>query len=153
MTVGFDVFVHEVIAAIATEPEEILAVSEPIVTSIGSYHGSRATPPVTCLAGDDSVAASSRLYAGGSLAGNDSADASSTWPPTGRRRPTSPAATALMPFGKWLWKLSGSAWSGTRSCGRRGPATEGSTVARSSSSIASKSGPGPGSRHRPCSLA
>ncbi len=48
---------------------------------------------------------------------------------------------------------SRSARSATRSGGRRGPATLGSTVDRSSSSVSSKSGPGPGQRHRPCSLA
>ena len=40
-----------------------------------------------------------------------------------------------------------------RSCGRRGPATLGATLARSSSSVSSNSGAAPGRRHRPCSRA
>jgi hypothetical protein len=35
MTVGFEVFVHDVIAAIATDPLRIVADSPPTVTSIG----------------------------------------------------------------------------------------------------------------------
>ena len=35
MTVGLEVFVHDVIAAIATEPVRIVAVSPPTVISIG----------------------------------------------------------------------------------------------------------------------
>jgi hypothetical protein len=35
MTVGFDVFVHEVMAAMATDPLEMVRVSPPTETSIG----------------------------------------------------------------------------------------------------------------------
>ena len=44
--------------------------------------------------------------------------------------------------------------SATRSCGRLGPASDGSTVPRSSSSVSVKTGSGDFlARHRPCSLA
>ena len=96
MTVGFDVLVHEVIAAIATEAWPISADSPPAVIVRG------ATPTVSGYAAR---------------------------------------------------KFAGIPESATRSCGRRGPASDGSTVPRSSSRSASKDGPSPGSRHRPWAFA
>src|SRR6185503_19574366 len=57
------------------------------------------------------------------------------------------------PSGKLDRKFSRSAVSGTRSWGRFGPATEGSTLARSSVRRSSKAGVWPGRRHRPWALA
>ena len=96
ITVGLEVFVHDVIAAIATDAWLISAVRPPASIRLAG------TPTVS---------------------------------------------------GKAARKLSSRPDSATRSCGRRGPASDGSTVPRSSSSSASNSGPSPGSRHRPCALA
>src|SRR5262245_52750835 len=93
MTDGFDVFVHEVIAAMTTEPSVTAAAV--------------ATPPPP----DD-----------------DAADAS--WRPFG-----SSAGSALR-------NDSGTRPSGTRSCGRRGPASDGSIVARSRARVSVYSGSG-----------
>ena len=82
ITNGFDVFVHEVIAAITTEPWSSRTTwpssshSIPAVRSGATATGAASTswPPV------DSWEPGS-VYEGGSLAGNDSASASSTGPP------------------------------------------------------------------------
>src|SRR5262245_50465839 len=83
MTVGLEVFVHEVMAAIATDPVRTVADRPPTVISIGRY----ARPSIgselatTGWTTDDaSVVAPSRAYEGGSDAGNDPAEASSTTP-------------------------------------------------------------------------
>src|SRR6476469_5591903 len=99
MTVGLDVFVHDVIAAIATDPVRISADVPPTVTVVAGYaafsslvvapgspeeRSGRARP-------GESVAPSV-ANDGGSEAGNESAEASSTTPlpGTGGRSARSP---------------------------------------------------------------
>src|SRR5207249_3631156 len=119
ITLGFEVFVHEVIAAITTDPSRTSFLAS---TLAGSGSGASAAPFVA--------------------------------PPSARNRPTSMAGG------------SGSSWSrnaatndahtsgsGTRSCGRLGPATLGSTFERSRSSVSLNVGSGSASvRNSPCSL-
>src|SRR5262245_1181340 len=81
--------------------------------------------------------------------------ATSGFPPSPRSRPTSEGS------GSGSSRLRNAPTnevhtfpSGTRSCGRLGPATEGSTADRSSSTTSLKLGSGePSVRYRPCSLA
>jgi hypothetical protein len=114
ITVGLDVFVHDVIAAMATEPCRTIAPDPPI--SMATLQLSVA--PVV--------------------------------PPSSVRRPRSSFVDADGAVaGKAARKLAGSPGSSTRSCGRRGPATDGATLARSSSRCSSNAGPWPGSRHKP----
>ena len=118
MTVGLEVLVHEVMAAMATEPWRTIAA----VPSI-----SIATLPL-------SVAP--------------------VMPPSSDSRPRSSFVTGDGAVtGKAARKFAGSPGSSTRSCGRRGPATDGATLPRSSSRCSSNVGPSPGSRHRPWALA
>ena len=124
ITDGLDVFVQEVIAAITTEPCFTMSPSTDIgVSAPGSVVASVST-------------------------------STSTFPPSSSNLPTS------------LGRGSGSTWSrkaarndaqtsarGTRSCGRFGPATEGSIAARSSSTTSEKRGSGsPSARNNPCSF-
>ena len=63
------------------------------------------------------------------------------------------SGSGLGPALKTVLKLSHTFGSGTRSCGRFGPATLDSTFVRSSSSSSVKFGVGaPSTRNRPCSL-
>ena len=77
MTAGFDVFVHEVIAAMTTDPWSRTTVSPSISQDTpwarsATADGTATTwPPVGAIAPGSAVA-------GGSLAGKDSATASST---------------------------------------------------------------------------
>ncbi len=114
ITVGFEVLVHEVMAAMATEPERMTALLPPTSTDTEPFSVAPVVPP-SSVRRDSSAA----VEVPGAAPGNESR------------------------------KFAGRSGSGTRSWGRRGPATDGTTVARSSSRVASKSGPGPGSRHRP----
>ena len=138
ITVGLEVFVHEVIAAIATDPVRMDPRTAPIRRPIAGY-GSSAIESGSGAAESASCSRSPpRAYEGGSLAGNESADATSTTPSIGpgppAHRPVRQVRSGSSPR-----KSSLSASSGTRSCGRRGPATDGTTDARSSSRSASKS--------------
>ena len=161
MTVGFEVFVHDVIAAIATDRVWIVASWSSTTTRTGRYSrrsttGSRGggLPGRAVVGGSASRRRPGALNDVGSLAGNDSAEASSTVPWTGVGSPAASSATGpSSPSGKFDRKFARRSCSGTRSCGRRGPATDGMTVARSSSRSASKSGPGPGSRQSPWDFA
>ena len=139
MTVGFDVFVHEVIAAIATDPVRIVAAPS-TSSAIAGRPPSTATRPRRRVGRPVGSPRHAGTNAGGSSPGTTRptrpprAVAGTRTSPPGRRGPRAPG------------RSSGScpqAASGTRSCGRRGPATDGSTVARSSSSSSSKSGPAP----------
>ena len=121
ITEGLDVFVQDVMAAMATAP-----CRSP--SSRGTATGSRT---------------------GASLAGKDSRLASSTaspGPAPDGDRSASISASAL-------WKRLRALASGTRSCGRRGPASDGSTVERSRRMRSSKRRRAAGSCQSPCSLA
>ena len=144
ITVGFDVFVHDVMAAIATDPVRI--VDAPAVDLDGDR-------PVVSLV--DAAVAASRSSGTARRRGRRRRGerrriaAPGTIRPT-RPRPPPPSAAAstsasrdtVEPVGKFVRKLSRRSVRGTRSCGRRGPATDGSTVARSSSSRLVEVGPG-----------
>src|SRR5262245_37142521 len=84
ITVGLEVFVQDVMAAIATDPELIRTVSSPIVISTDAYsRRSSAADSLSVGAGGASDStASEAAKAGGSDAGNDSADASWTTSPS-----------------------------------------------------------------------
>jgi hypothetical protein len=153
MTVGFDVFVHDVIAAIATDPVRMVASRSPTAIRTAGYSRSPSVPPSGAADGAGWWSAPSTEKDGGSLAGKESAEASSTSPPVGRSSPIRSSLTDCSPSGKFVRKFSRSASSGTRSWGRRGPATDGTTVARSSSSLSSKTSSSPALRHSPCSFA
>src|SRR6516162_4832763 len=112
MTEGFDVLVHDVIAAITTEPWS--SSKSPTCTRL-------CAASATATGAADSSTAPSPV--GGSLAGNESA-ISLSYDPFGYSTPNVPSVStnALLAVA-----------SGTRSCGRRGPAIDGSTDERSSS--------------------
>ena len=157
ITVGLEVFVQEVIAAIATDP--VLTTTRSPPTSIGTPRYERSSvgdaPATTGSAGGAGCgrSESAEAKAGASDAGNDWAEASSTAEAPGTAASASAASPDCSPSGKLVRKLSRSRSSGTRSCGRRGPATDGTTVARSRTSSSSKVGPSPGSRQSPCVFA
>ena len=83
----------------------------------------------------------SALYAGASDAGNDSSSASSTPASSGTYAGRSRSNCCLARD------------SSIRSCGRFGPAIDGTTVDRSSSRYSENTGSRDGSCHSPCSLA
>ena len=123
ITAGLDVFVHEVIAAITTAPWSISTVSPSIVSSTA-------------------VRSTVAVSAGASLASIDSASASST----------APLPSATPNDGSAAEKALRASRSGIRSCGRRGPAIDGSTVERSSSTTCEYVGCSSGSCQSPFSL-
>ena len=137
MTVGLEVFVHEVIAAITTCPWSS-SVSVPSSSVTGTETSTRSAtcrPPVPPSAGWGSGERSLRpLWSpedGGSEDGKDSALASS-WS-------ASPSFGSSTSSGSRSSSASRKAAldsvSETRSCGRFGPASEGTTSERSSSSV------------------
>ena len=140
ITDGFEVLVQLVIAAITTAPscsEMSLPSSTPETT--GGASGS--TPGVPRLG---PVLADG--HAGAALADPAGVGALRQLLP---RRGNGGAHEA----GRFTMKFRLSSTSGTRSCGRRGPARLGVMVERSSSSVVLKTGSGVASvRKRPCSL-
>lgn len=122
-----DAPVHDVIAAITTDPWSIVAVTPSSkVTGVGSEGHSSPPPELHDPVGWSTTW--SPLTATGSLAGNDSADASS--------RPTGPVLTDGPDAFANRHRTSCCADSNEiRSCGLVGPAIEGSIVARSSSTV------------------
>ena len=132
ITLGFEVLVQLVIAAITTRPWSSSKLSPSSVTSIASsLPGAATAEPVS--AGRGLPRSSSCSSAGGSEAGKDSSIASSRPLPicsaaSGSNSPIAPRKACL------AWER------GTRSCGRFGPAMLGSTSPRSSSSSSEKTG-------------
>src|SRR5262245_29914057 len=132
MTDGFEVFVQLVMAAITTEPCDTWCISW---LRVMATRGGR-----TC----DAVAACAAPTA--------------AWaPPSAVKRATAFSggfgAVLRCKFGSDVAKFSFTWLSGTRSCGRVGPASDGSTVARSSSSVSEYTAAGVAAvRNRPCSL-
>src|SRR4051812_11921266 len=122
ITNGLDVLVQDVIAATTTAPWSTSSSSPSSVNRAGLL----ARPP-DCFAGAPAgwSCAPSWLTAGGSLAGNDSFEPSFA---------EFPFPLSLTYAVSALRKLSLALLSATRSCGRFGPASDGSTVDRSSSS-------------------
>ena len=124
MTVGFDVFVQDVIAAIATEPVRIVARCVDLDPT--AYRRSPTVPATLAVR-----ASSGRRRERRRVARRE------RLAPTPRRR-RRPAALdpAVEDWSRWERRpeVVAQVASGTRSCGRRGPATDGTTVARSSSS-------------------
>src|SRR5690349_5430904 len=141
MTYGLEVFVQDVIAAIVTTPWSISnEVPSDSVTGVGRCGRS----PLRRTACGTSPAPLWEM-AGESEAGNDSADASSAGPSMHS------SVTYVRTAARQADLASAS---GMRSCGRLGPAIDGTTVDRSSSMYSLKTGSGAeGSSHRPCSLA
>ena len=142
MTVGFDVFVQLVIAAITTCPWSTVNVS-PSRSTVTAARGRSATSPPPCRgrwAGGSGapMPLAAAPADGGSLAGNDWADAASglagrtcngSWSnPPGRR-------AGGIDEGRASRKAALPSASDTRSCGREGPAIDGSTVDKSSCSV------------------
>ena len=119
-------FVHEVMAAITTEPCRTTSSSWACATASSS--ASPVSPgSVSCRTG----------------------------PPSATKRPTSTAFGSGSPLSSnAAMNESHTSGSGTRSCGRFGPATEGTTADRSSSSTSENVGSGsPSRRKSPCSFA
>ena len=129
MTEGLEVFVQEVIAAMTTSPWSRLDGAPSSTSSAGSLGHSRTASSLSA-ASWYSRGGSSRgiraLIATGSLAGKESSEASSRppWMASSCEWPANSPRTTR-------WAVA----SGIRSCGRFGPATEGTTVLRSSSTI------------------
>src|SRR5205823_6556242 len=115
ITLGFEVLVQEVMAAITTEPWSSSKSSPSTLT--------RRCPGATVATGADSSCSAAASCVGGSLAGKLSAT-SLSYEPLSYSTPNVPSASMNAGF---------ASASGTRSCGRRGPASEGSTAERSSS--------------------
>ena len=130
ITDGFEVFVQLVIAAITTEPwpSSNSLPSSVLTTACAGSASATAVGAPACGSGSPS-ASMLEPGAGGSLAGNDSHDASSGVPFAGL-----PLPLAIISLSA-AWYDSAASVSATRSCGRFGPARLGSTVARSSSSV------------------
>src|SRR4051794_24706047 len=122
ITNGLDVLVHDVIAATTTAPWSSSKSSPSTDTRAGLLARS---PDCVVGAPAGSSCAPSELTAGGSLAGTDSFDASLALLPL--------PLSFTYDFSAWR-KLSFALSSDTRSCGRLGPASDGTTVERSSSS-------------------
>ena len=106
MTEGLEVLVQDVMAAITTAPS--LSPSPCPLEPLPSVPGARGRS-----------ASELSSSAGGSLAGKVSSTDSSCGP-------SSPSSSR---------RLDAASESGTRSCGRRGPASEGTTSPRSSSNV------------------
>ena len=129
ITLGFDVFVHDVMAAITTWPWSS-SVSVPSASVSGTLRRDavgdlRARPcrrPRPPRAGGR--ATESPLVAGGSEAGKLSSDCSSASVCGGSTRSSSASRNDAL-----------DSVSDTRSCGRFGPASDGTTSPRSSSSV------------------
>src|SRR4051794_32555942 len=146
ITDGFDVFVQLVMAAMTTWPWSMLN-DEPSRSATGATFLGR---PLVAGSSGPAVGSgrpawspSPSVVDGGSLAGNDSSEASSTVSASGSGSDFSSAGA-----NKALdWS------SGTRSWGRAGPARLGTIVDRSSSSVSVNMGSRLGSCQRPCSLA
>src|SRR5882672_12668242 len=136
ITDGLDVFVHDVIAAIATAPWSMThGVPSVRVTGVGCE-----VRPFEPTAAEGTVADSLKL--GTSEAGKDSSSASSC-----------ESCTEDVYAPSAVRNIDLALLSGTRSCGRFGPASEGSTVDRSSSSVSENCGSTCGSCHSPFVLA
>jgi hypothetical protein len=117
--------VQEVMAAMATVPWPSRCRCPSSTTSTvdaGSMAGGAQGP--SSLAAEGSIPRSGSM-AGASLAGKDSWDASSTQDAGRRAGPRGPPSSAR--------KAAWAAVRGTRSCGRRGPARDATTLDRSSS--------------------
>ena len=146
ITDGFDVFVHEVMAAITTCPWSS-SVSVPSASVTGVVAETRSaiwTPPVSEPAASprSSGGCAASCGAVGSLAGNVSSSGSSHESASGTKPSSDMRNDAL------------DSVSETRSCGRLGPAREGTTSARSSSSVSEYVGVSERSScQRPCALA
>ncbi len=123
MTDGFEVLVQLVIAAITTAPwSSSNSVPSAIVTGAGAHGGSAAAEWCWWL-GLPGRPPDSAGVAGGSLAGKDSAELSSSEPFSGSCSTASPISSPSSER-----KSDAASVSATRSWGRRGPAREGTTV-------------------------
>ena len=110
MTVGFEVLVHDVMAAIATDPVRMSTLVPPTSTGTVRYASAStggASATTGSAGGSGSVVAPAVANAVASEAGNDSAEASSTTPSPrmGSSAPRS-ARFASRPFGKFDRKFS-----------------------------------------------
>ena len=135
ITDGFDVLVQLVIAAITTWPwSSVVSVPSASVTGTArsrarcrssSCHVSatRSREPGLCVEARGGSDWPGTLLAGGSLDGKLAAE-SSSWSSYSVTRPASAARNAAC-----------ASLSGTRSCGRFGPASDGTTSPRSSSTV------------------
>src|SRR6186713_636175 len=126
ITEGFDVFVQDVIAAIVTAP---WSSTNSLPSSSFTSTGVLGRPSGSVTADGLPEGGSEPLspwYDGGSLAGKDSADASS-YPFS------SPFSCSATYWPSTERKLSFASDRAIRSCGRFGPAIDGTTVDRSSS--------------------
>ena len=148
ITLGLEVLVQEVIAAITTRPwSSSTSVPSSSVTSIeSSVSGFSVATPPSASAGRGLPRPSSWSAAGGSEAGKDSSIASSRLficsAASGSNSCIAPRKAAL------------ASASGTRSWGRFGPARLGSTSERSSSRVSEKVGSSElSSWNMPCSRA
>src|SRR5699024_7283967 len=126
MTDGLDVLVQDVIAAMTTEPLSIVHWL-PSANLIDTGVLGHACSPPQSQGGLGSSPEWAWPTATGSLAGNDSAEASS--------RPVTATASAWLSPASRADTACGAMRSGTRSCGRLGPAIDGSTVLKSSSTV------------------
>ncbi len=127
ITDGFDVFVHDVIAAMTTWPwsSSVSVPSASVSGTISETRSATCAPPVPAPAGSGWRSwDESPLVAGGSDAGNDSSDPSSASVCAGSTRSSSASRNEPL-----------DSVSETRSCGRFGPASDGTTSPRSSSSV------------------
>ena len=130
ITDGLEVFVHEVIAAITTWPwSSSVSVPSASVTCEGASTRSATCAPPVPAPGSSCAWLGSwwcvPLVAGASEAGNDSwLDSSSPFSCSSGRKPSSAIRNDAL-----------DSVSETRSCGRFGPASDGTTSPRSSSSV------------------
>ena len=137
MTDGLEVFVHDVIAAMTTWPlsRRVSVPSTTTGTLLSTCPASRAaaiasawSASVACSGGRTPRPA---VYAGGSEAGNDSASNSIVSPSAAS--PSSPSAG--MKSCSAIRNAACASLSATRSCGRFGPASDGTTSPRSSAIV------------------
>src|SRR5699024_12664315 len=126
MTDGLEVLVQEVIAAMTTEPLSIVHWLPSAKRMCAGVRDHSWSPPQS-QGGLGSSPAWAWPTATGSLAGNDSAEASS--------RPATATASAWLSPASRADTACGAMRNGTRSCGRLGPAIDGSTVLKSSSTV------------------
>ena len=134
ITDGFDVFVHEVIAAITTCPwsSSVSVPSSSVSATACSTRSATCTRVPSSPGRELSWPEPLPLWPGGSEAGKDSSTSSSTSVPppawasgsgSGRMSSSAPRKADLASVSE------------TRSCGRFGPASDGTTSPRSSSSV------------------
>src|SRR6476469_9767025 len=142
MTDGFDVLVHDVIAAIATAPWSTSNEAPSRVTGVG-FDGRPSAPSAAGKCSGLPSPLPEPEYAGASEAGKDSSTDSSTG--------DCGASEVYEPSAERNAGLASD--SAIRACGRFGPAIDGTTVDRSSDSVSEKAGSADASCHRPCSLA